>query len=398
MLCTRILTTLMAALAGLWANAQKNDGMHRYSTDFTLSPTNFTDTIPIIIEDGQIYLTVSIDGRRYVFNLDTGSSQGVVYVDGPIRYSNPVGNVESRDANGKTDTIPVVRLPEMRIGNLSIGNYTCVLLKRPKGQYRYDGIIGFDLFNKGIHAKIDTHEKVLVVSNDKHCFSADGGYVMRYRLRRFVPYVSLYPFNKQKEEMLFDTGSPEFLVINDGSLERMRKRDDRVSGFIEEETHGQSAIAHHGTEEHRTISYLTIPRLPWGEIVFRDIHTHTTQGSSKIGAPLLSYGSVIINPKRKTLTFIPFEDRAEITIDNKLQDISYVPHNGRAMVGMVRNNSTPYRNGFRQGDIILSINSDEIYSFDAFRQYSFVRGERYVFLLRTHEGMFKKVVVDSWGE
>jgi S1-C subfamily serine protease len=48
---------------------------------------------------------------------------------------------------------------------------------------------------------------------------------------------------------------------------------------------------------------------------------------------------------------------------------SYIPVDGKPVVGLVRQSSQAYKNGFRRGDIIVSINGTAINSFDDFNYF-----------------------------
>ena len=387
-------------LLSLMAEAQKypDDGMYRYHTDFTLSKTNFTDTIPILFEGDQIYVPVTIKGQRHLFNLDTGSSQGVVYYGSDIAYSLPIGNVNSRDANGKIDTIPAVRFPAFQMGSLTIRGYVGSLHRRPPGRYRYDGIIGFDLFNKGLNAKIDVRKKVLVLTDRKDYFEQEDGYEIAYRLHRFVPYIRLNTFLKYNEETLFDTGSQDLFVMNKAHFDKERYKDVRVVNLIENIEHGQAAIANYGTENDGQVIYMQFPTLPWGKFSFKNIHAYTTQGDSRVGGQLLQYGSIVINPKRKRIKLQPYNNQDYVEVNNTLDDISYIPVDGKAVVGLVRQSSQAYKNGFRKGDIIVSINQEAITTFDDFKDYPFVKGRTYTFVLESARGFKKEIKIERWGE
>ena len=141
----------IAVMLPLSASGQKGDGMHRYNThELTIGETNFVDTIPIVFAGNQVYIPVYINGERHLFNLDTGSSQGVAYIGTNTGYSAPLGNINSRDANGLTDTIPIVEYPELRLGTpsgLSLRGYKASLLPRHGHLFFYVGFIGLDLFN-----------------------------------------------------------------------------------------------------------------------------------------------------------------------------------------------------------------------------------------------------------
>lgn len=71
----RALLILATVLSVAQLEAQPNDGMYRYSLDFTLSQKDFVDTIPIMVKDEQIYIPVTIDGQQHLMNFDTGSSK-----------------------------------------------------------------------------------------------------------------------------------------------------------------------------------------------------------------------------------------------------------------------------------------------------------------------------------
>ena len=192
---------------------------HRYKLDFTLSAKNFVDTIPITFEEGQIYLPVTIDGREYRFNLDTGSSQGILYTDSPFCIGTRLGKIEVQDAHGHKDSIQAARFPTFRLGHLTIRNYSGTLHRPLQGLRDYDAIIGFDLFNKGLSAKIDVRRGWMILTDRKNFFRREPGYKWKYRLLRFVPHVKLSPYRGCSDEALFDTGSRRIYVMGRHSRE-----------------------------------------------------------------------------------------------------------------------------------------------------------------------------------
>ncbi len=342
-----------------------DDGMHRYNTDFTIGKTDFADTIPVIFSGNQLYVPVFINGKRHLFNLDTGSSQGIAYVGSGINYGETLGKIQSKDANGRVDTVPVVSFPEMRLGSqqgLLIKGYVGSLVSRPGKHYFYDGVIGFDLINKGLTIKIDTHARRMILTDRKNFFGNEKGLKMKYKLHRWTPYVTSIPFLNVKVLTLFDTGMSDFYVINKGLFDKYRVKDPRVPMMVEETTYGGSTLGVYGAEKKGLMFYINFPSIKVGEAVFTSVHGYTTQGDTKLGGAFLSYGSLIIDGKRKTMWFKPYENLQTVDVNNKISDIALTDLDGKVIITTIRHRSELYRNGLREGDIILKIDGKVVSS------------------------------------
>ena len=366
--------------------------MYRYNLDFELSAQHFVDTIPIEFEDDQVYISAIIDGRRYRFNLDTGSSQGIAYSNGDMPYGRVLGKVQSRDANGHIDTIQAVSFPTFRIGHLTIRGYSGSLLRHHTTHPKYDACIGFDLFNKGLNAKIDTRQGYLILTDIRDFFDQEPGYRFKYRLLRFVPNVRLTPYPGCSDEALFDTGSRRLYVMGSRSLSLFEEKVPAIASQVEGRSHGHRAIGTFGTERADQVSFLWLDGFQLGDYFFNDYHTMTTQGYSRIGGELFRYGSLIVNPRRKRFTFQPYNGEQAVMVSNKQMDIAFVPKNGLPCVGLVWEGSIHYSNGFRQGDVIVQIDGRPIRSFSEFQRYPFIEGREHTFLVRDTQGQLHEVV------
>lgn len=383
-------------IISLSAHAQKNDdGMHRYNTkEMTIGRTDFVDTIQIEFVGNQVYVPVYVEGKRHLFNLDTGSSQGIAYIGAGTGYSNPLGNINSRDANGTIDTIPIVEYPELRIGTadgLSIRGYKASLLPRHGKHYIYDGVIGFDIFNKGLQAKIDVKRKRLILTDRKNFFDDEPGFEIKYKLTRWTPYLSINTFLKYNEPVLFDMGSTDLFVMNKAHFDIERKKDPRVPQLVEETTYGQNVVGSYGVESRGLIFFLKFPALPWGNFSFRNVHSYTVQGDSKFGGAILNYGTFVINPKRKRIKFWSYTGGNSVEVNNRIEDVSYIEQDGQTVVASIRHTSEYYKNGFREGDIVISINGQRIGGLDDFNNIHFANGQSYKFILRDSRGFNKEI-------
>ena len=73
-------------------------------------------------------------------------------------------------------------------------------------------------------------------------------------------------------------------------------------------------------------------------------------------------------------------------VSNKQTDIAFIPQNNRAAVGLIWEGSEHYQNGFRQGDIIISIDGKPINSFYQFLKFPFVEDREYLFVVQDTTG------------
>ena len=384
-------TCLVSALVfvgSLLAMAQ----MHRYSVNFELSERNFVDTIPIRFENDQIYIeAMTEDGSTRLLNFDTGSSQGMVYYGGPLDTGEELGNIVSRDANGRKDTVKVVRLPAFRLGRVWVSNYVASVIPRPPGRRKFDGILGFDLVNKGLLCKIDVKKGHMILTDRKNFFDGEGGFEVKYKLRWFVPHVWVSPFMRHVDEALFDTGSPPLYSMNKQSFDRHAYKSKNVESQVESRSRGHLAIGNYGAETVDEVVFLNLDRLKWGDFSFQHVSSLTTQGGSRVGAALLNYGSLIINPLRKRMTFQPYNGSDTCEVQNRQFNMAFVPVGGRAVIGLIREMCDEYRQGLRQGDVIESINGEEIADFQQFVNYRFVKGETYTLVVVDPRGVRKEI-------
>lgn len=385
----RSVACLLAVLLPVMANAQTRG----YSTNFTFSQRNFADTIPIEVVDNQIFVKATAGGRVYRFCLDTGSSQGAVYASSHISGLRALGSVVSRDAAGRSDTVSVVQLPAITIGKLTITGYVASLF--PSTMLRaYDGIIGFDFFNKGLCCKIDTRNRRMVIADRRDFFDGETGYAIHYKLKWFVPYVMVSPFKRHYDEALFDTGSNVLYTMNKQSFDEHAYKSKNVNSQVEARVKGKLTIGNIGAERGGEVAFLKLDRLKWDDFSFLDVSAVTTQGSSKIGAAMLRYGSVIINGFRRYIRFQPYEGGDSVKVSNKPLTTAYVPtDDGRASVGIVMPGSADYEAGLRQGDIIISIDGKAIANFAAFQRFTLVKGMTHKMRVLTQEGKVKDVVI-----
>jgi len=280
-----------------------------YSLRFKLSERNFADSIDIEYDEGRVFVPVTVGGCRRRFLLDTGAAQAIVYADTDLAQSPPRGSVRSVDALGEERRVPMVTLPPLTIGRLTLTGLPATVHQRPQLRQRIDGVIGFDLVCKKLLMKIDVARRQLILTDRKKHFQGDPvGFEIPYEVLpyRHTPYIQVSPWRGYTEQVLFDTGSPFLYLINRDSFDRgADSLLARNPAQVERRVQASHLQGLHGKEATSEVVHLRLDSLSIGAFVLRDVLTHTTRGFSHIGGPILERGSVLFLPHTRRLRILP---------------------------------------------------------------------------------------------
>ena len=372
---------------------QTDAQMYRYETGFTVSKQHFCDTLALNYVNHQLLLDVELGGKRCRALLDTGAAQGVTFVNRLPGDTKELGHVVVIDGNGRRDTIRVVQLPELKIGSLAINGYVAVVHQPLPVKEKYDLIIGFDLFNKGLSGKIDTANGRLILSDRSDVFAREEGFRQKYKLKWHVPYTIISPFKRHADETCFDTGFAGLYMMNKTSFDRHLYKSKQVAAQVEALVQGQSMISLLGVEQTAEVAFMNLDRLRFGKFELRGVKARTGSGSSKLGAELLRYGSMVILPQKKTLLFQPYGGGLAVEANNQIKQIAFIPVDNKPTVGLVNPESEQYKKGVRSGDVVVAINHQPVNTFRAFVNYPFVEGEKYLFTFFTADGKRKDILL-----
>lgn len=280
-----------------------------YDTKFKLSKKNFADSIEIDCPDGRVVLPVCIGGKVYRFLFDTGASQTTLFEDSPIEGLTSVGFTVSTDALNHVDTVRKVALPPMTIGSVMFTGCKAVVRKRILSRLNIDGIVGFDIICKGLNVKIDLRDSLFILTDKKKLFSKEPSCIISYQLNYHVPYVEASPFAGFTENVLFDTGSPFFYMMNKKSFDCAEQlHAEALSSLVVQRGDGPRTLGHSGAEAVGEVVTLQLASLCIGPHVFSEVPAFTTQGNSHIGAALLQRGALVILHKPQRFYFQPYPE------------------------------------------------------------------------------------------
>lgn len=386
---SRIVTFFLLVALGLSAQAQR----YRHSLNFRFSKRHFVEVVPIEFQNDKIYVTLYMEGRPYRFNLDTGAGQGVIYLNGRVPYRAVLGRNVMTDANNRRDSVTVVSLPDFQLGSLAVSGYPVQMIRRRNIQTGVDGILGFDLFTKGMAAVIDVVNGQLILTDLEDELDGYGGYTLKYKLIGGTPHVRVSPFDNLKDDVIFDTGCRDFYLMSKQTFDKGMTYERDFETQVESITYGQAFIGSLGAAERLSeVAFLDFDDFRWANYSFQRVRSITLQGQSLMGTGILKKGAMMIDPFRHTLTFLPYEASIGALVDNQVHDIYYIPdHQGRPTVGLVRPGSEYDRLGFRSGDLVVSVNNRSTPTLGSFINFGFVNGRRYTYLLQETSGRMKTI-------
>ena len=82
-------------------------------------------------EEGRVFVPVRVGGTVRRFLLDTGAAQAIVYDDTDLARSPRLGTISSIDALGTQASVPVVVLPPLTLGQLTLTGLHATVHQRP---------------------------------------------------------------------------------------------------------------------------------------------------------------------------------------------------------------------------------------------------------------------------
>src|SRR5690606_18962667 len=134
-----------------------------------LKEKKYLEIVDFEIVKGKIIVPVVIKGETYRFLLDTGAPNIISERLYKKSGSELLTQTPIKDANNNIDTMKVVRLSELNLGNLTFENSTSLVSDLENHDllkcYEIDGFIGSNLFKNTV-VKISLKEKKLYITDN----------------------------------------------------------------------------------------------------------------------------------------------------------------------------------------------------------------------------------------
>ncbi|MGC4039815.1 MAG: retropepsin-like aspartic protease [Flavobacterium sp.] len=316
----------------------------------------YYEEINFELANNKIILPVKINGKTYRFLLDTGAPNLLSKrVLSELNIQN-TKKINVHDSNHKVDTLEMVSIPHMQIGDLDFVDNVALssdldnhfVLKC----FKLDGFIGSNLLKNSI-LKISLKDKKIIITDDiKKLKLKSKPSSIKLIGEQKAPYISISIIGKNKkkasEDVLIDTGM-------DGFYEMSNRAFKIFSGenIFEElsRSSGAGSIGLFGTPDIKEQVLIRSNLLRVNNTYFKNLITNTTDdNNSRMGLELAEYGDIIIDFIHQKFYF---EAEKEITFDKKAPVYSSTAIGNKLVIGFVWDKS--YQDRLHFGDEIIRI-------------------------------------------
>lgn len=327
----------------------------------TLEQHDFLEEIEFEWIRGLIFIPVEIEGKSYRFILDTG---GVLAISTAIQEQSSfeqVAEVNVVGINRLSKSVPYVKVPSVRLGNLEFSNYNAIVSdysKYPFTCLAADGIIGRD-FLKGLILELNLPEKKIKLSDSPLKLNPPSEREIPVKIQRktSLPYlqVKVEPFGK--EWVVFDSGSDDLFSFKTKTIEKLRQKS-KFRNHPTETYFGVTSLGSSGIIPKPMAAYTAyIEKLRLGNAVMEGFYADLSKRSrSRVGTGLMKYGIITVDYQQKKFYFQPTESIQKATAMKGSMGFSSRYEDGAYIVSALQVGSEAERKGLKLGDRILQLN------------------------------------------
>lgn len=293
-------------------------------------------SIPYENINGKIILKVKVKEKTYRFILDTGaptsiSSELFNELNLPLLTKIPIS-----DANNKLDSLSVVQLSNMSIGQIEFSKVPTLVINKNLifECFKVDGFIGSNLLRNSI-IQMNDQDKTLIITNDSKKLNLNSKFASDMILdRQSSPIISIYLKNekKAKEELLLDLGLNSLYEISMNNFRLFSK-----SGIFTQivSSTGSNSMGLFGIAEDTKQYRFILPELEISKVKLTRVSGETIlDDNSRIGSKILDFGIITIDYKNKKFYLIPFKED-KINASELKFPIDFLPRNNKLFVGFV---------------------------------------------------------------
>ncbi|MDX2194979.1 MAG: retropepsin-like aspartic protease [Cytophagales bacterium] len=317
--------------------------------------TNYFSSIPYESINEKLIIKVTIKGKEYRFLLDTGAPTIISSELFNELNLDIVSKMAIRDANGVKDSLSIVLVKDLKIGEILFQNIPTMVSKQNIifECFNVDGFIGSNLLRNSI-VQFNSSTKNIIITNDQKKLILNKKQSSELFLldSQSSPYIWVKLKNKKqvREQLLFDTGMNGLYDLSLNNLGFFQKHETFETIA---KSNGSNSLGYFGIAKDTTHYRLLLPIMEINRAKLLNVTTQTTRGNcSRIGSKLLEYGVVTIDYTKRKFYFAPYF-KLKRDISHKHWPIDIYPFNNQIFIGFIWDTSLIGR--ITKGDQITAV-------------------------------------------
>ncbi len=277
------------------------------------SAKNYYEKMPYESINGKIFVYVKLEGKKHKFLFDTGAPVSITNELADELKAQPLGKDLMTDVNGITDSLAIVALNDLKIGNLSFKDIPALILSSELYQcWRIDGVIGSNLLRNSI-VEIDRKRHLIILTDQPAKLSLNSKKSVPLTTNtglQSIPFIPLVLKNNVDISIQFDTGDNDFLRLSE---KLMNDLDQSGAEELLAKSYGATSIGGLGLQKCADKYLMKIPFLTIDSCRFRNVISETQKGGIPgIGSKLLNYGTVTLDFINGKFYFDPFQSNNDM--------------------------------------------------------------------------------------
>lgn len=280
--------------------------------------------VPFEWINGSIFVRATVDSIEGRYFVDTGAPMAILHSRAQKSEFQKLGEMPIIDPNGKrTDGIPVVHIKSLEMGeyHTRAGGLQALVLPKDDGLEftGSDGVVGASLMAEMV-VRFDSRQGIITLSDSvkQYGLKEKDGMPMRMTPAGHI-FVNVKMGKKATEEVMFDTGSNNFLSLSEKGYNQLNE-----AGVLE-------PIATIKSPNNRRTNRVKTQKFDVGRGKFANVTADVLTGGpvSLLGVQLLKHGIVTIDYPNKRFYFEPFSKKRvdiyepvwDITIKSVMQKL-----------------------------------------------------------------------------
>jgi predicted aspartyl protease len=319
--------------------AQQITNLNHEKTDVK----NYFTTISYNEIKGKIIMQAELNGKMYNFIFDTGAPTAISQRIVEELNLDAMGKVELRDQSAILDSVKVVNIEKLKLGDVTFKNTPAIIIKDMQlfGCFNIDGFIGSNILGNSV-LQISSKNKTLTITDKpgKLNLKKKNSIEMTTKPIQNTPYIKAYYLNgdlsANETSILVDTGMDGFYDLSVHAYLHFNTTEKIEVFKTLHKANGSYSAGLNGVAQNSDSYKVFMPQLLIGKTNFTNVTVDTTPDyTSRIGSAVLDYGLMTLDFINKRFYFESFEKSETIDVKEKSWPISLSMDGEKIIVGIV---------------------------------------------------------------